>query len=94
MANLLESPLVGTPAAHSYVAFDSDPERVLASQRAGFKVLYGDATRSAVLRAAGVKDPRAVVVCYAEKSQALTAVHCIRAEYPQVPIYVTAADLR
>lgn len=65
-----------------------------ASQQAGFRVLYGDATRTAVIRAAGVEDPKAVVVCYADKAQALQAVHFVRADYPTVPIYATAADLR
>ncbi|PNW71980.1 hypothetical protein CHLRE_16g687450v5 [Chlamydomonas reinhardtii] len=97
VANMLESPLAtpgggGEPPA--YLAFDLDPERVAAGRKAGFKVVWGDATRGAVLRAAGVDAPRAVAVCYADKESALQAVYTCRAEFPAVPIYACAADLR
>ncbi|KAG2451237.1 hypothetical protein HYH02_003844 [Chlamydomonas schloesseri] len=97
VANMLESPLAtpgggGEPPA--YLAFDMDPERVAAGRKAGFKVVWGDATRGAVLRAAGVDSPRAVAVCYADKESALQAVYTCRAEFPAVPIYACAADLR
>ena len=58
------------------------------------QVVWGDATRGAVLRAAGVDAPRAVAVCYADKESALQAVYTCRAEFPAVPIYACAADLR
>ncbi|KAG2435789.1 hypothetical protein HXX76_006985 [Chlamydomonas incerta] len=97
VANMLESPLAtpgGGGEPPEYLAFDLDPERVAAGRKAGFKVVWGDATRGAVLRAAGVDAPRAVAVCYAEKESALQAVYTCRAEFPAVPIYACAADFR
>ncbi|GFR52487.1 hypothetical protein Agub_g15057 [Astrephomene gubernaculifera] len=93
---MLESPLASPDgsAPPPYLAFDLDPERVAAGRKAGFKVLFGDATRSAVLRAAGVECPRAVVVAYPDPETALQAVANMRAAFPSVTIYACAADLR
>ncbi|KXZ54882.1 hypothetical protein GPECTOR_4g954 [Gonium pectorale] len=95
VANMLESPLASSDGSQpAYVAFDLDPDRVAAGRKAGFKVLFGDATRSAVLRAAGVEAPRAIAVCYPDKESALSAVYTLRADFPAVTIYACAADLR
>ncbi|EFJ41469.1 hypothetical protein VOLCADRAFT_68169 [Volvox carteri f. nagariensis] len=96
VANMLESPLASLDGSSvlPYVAFDLDPDRVAAGRKAGFKVLYGDATRSVVLRAAGVEEPRAVAVCYADREAALQAVSSMRIDFPSVPIYACASDLR
>jgi voltage-gated potassium channel Kch len=129
---MLDSPLAASEGdLPQYIAFDSDPDRVMAGQKAGFKVrgyccrsvctcgdrsllrmprcgsltsitlhglcrqlLFGDATRGAVLRAAGVEEPRAVVVCYADKESAVMAVGTLSLEFPSTPIYACAADLR
>ncbi|GLI67394.1 hypothetical protein VaNZ11_011578 [Volvox africanus] len=96
IANMLESPLASSDGSSvmPYVAFDLDPDRVAAGRKAGFKVLFGDATRSAVLTAAGVEEPRAVAVCYADREAALQAVYTMRTDFPSVPIYACASDLR
>lgn len=63
VANMLESPLATSGSSEGqlgYVAFDLDPVRVAASRKAGFEVLFGDGTRAAVLKAAGVEKPKAV----------------------------------
>lgn len=63
VANMLESPLATSGSSQGqlgYVAFDLDPVRVAASRKAGFEVLFGDGTRAAVLKAAGVEKPKAV----------------------------------
>ena len=65
LANLLENPLVPS----SYVAFDVDPNRVQAGRQAGFPVIFGDASRRAVLEAAGVENPRAFLVSHRQKEQ-------------------------
>ncbi|KAG2498210.1 hypothetical protein HYH03_003961 [Edaphochlamys debaryana] len=96
VANMLESPLASADGAKlpPYLAFDLDPDRVAAGRKAGFKVTFGDGTRPVVLRAAGVEAPRAVAVCYADKEQALAAVGALRSDFPAVPIFACAADLR
>ncbi|MEW5319391.1 MAG: hypothetical protein WDW38_010547 [Sanguina aurantia] len=97
VANMLESPLATSGSSQGqlgYVAFDLDPVRVAASRKAGFEVLFGDGTRAAVLKAAGVEKPKAVVICYPDKEQALRAVHSIRSDFPGVRLYACASDLR
>jgi Trk K+ transport system NAD-binding subunit len=76
------------------VAFDNDPERVRAAQKSGFRVLFGDGTRTSVLQAAGIRNPRAVVVCYTDKEEATQAVVSARVQFGDVPIYACACDLR
>lgn len=99
LANMLESPLVqkdfdGVPNKITYVAFDMDPARVRSSRQAGFHVLYGDGARISVLKAAGVVRPKAVVVCYSIRHQAIKTVATLRQAFPGVPLYACASDLR
>jgi monovalent cation:H+ antiporter-2, CPA2 family len=66
-----------------------------AARKAGFNVVYGDGTRAAVLRAAGVKKPRALAVCLtSNKLAAHKAVESLRVSYPTVPLYALGADIR
>ena len=65
LANLLESPLVPS----SYIAFDTDVGRVQAGRQAGFPVIFGDASRRAVLEAAGADCPRAFLVSHRLRDQ-------------------------
>ena len=76
-----------------YVAFDLDVSRVQAARRAGFNVLYGDASRPAVLMAAGVRRPAGIAVAYASRERALSATAALRAAYgPTLPIVARARD--
>ena len=76
-----------------YVAFDLDPRRVQAARRRGYNVLYGDASRPAVLSAAGIKRPAAVAVAYARPERALAAVTSLREAFgTELPILARARD--
>ncbi len=76
-----------------YVAFDLDPRRVQAARRRGYNVLYGDASRPAVLSAAGIKRPAAVAVAYARPERALAAVTSLREAFgTDLPILARARD--
>lgn len=76
-----------------YLAYDLDPRRVLAARRRGFAVLYGDASRVEVLKAAGVRRPGAMVVAYSKPERALAAVTAARAAFgPALPIHARARD--
>eukprot|EP00798_Chlamydomonas_sp_ICE-L_P017163 gene17163-23474_t len=92
MANMLESPILGV-RGQRYVAFDLDPKRVAVARSAGFSVVYGDGSRQAVLSAAGIKNPKAIVVCVNDRNQAVDAVHSLRVTYPNVQIYACGKDL-
>jgi Kef-type K+ transport system membrane component KefB/voltage-gated potassium channel Kch len=83
----------GVDAACGYVAFDLDPRRVQGARRRGYNVLYGDASRPAVLAAAGIKRPSAVAVAYARPERSLAAVTSLRAAYgAALPILARARD--
>jgi CPA2 family monovalent cation:H+ antiporter-2 len=42
---------------------DNDPDRVALLRSNGFNVYYGDATKPALLRAAGIEDAELLVLC-------------------------------
>lgn len=92
LVNMLENPMV--PSRPSYVVFDLDPARVQAARHSGFPVIFGDGSREVVLQAAGVKRPRAFVVCHRNSEQALRAVEQLHSSYPTVPVYACGADPR
>jgi len=77
-----------------YMAFDSNPARVIEARNRGLPVFYGDACRPEVLKAAGIKHPKAVVVTLDDKDGASKAVNAIRREYPNIQIFVRAKDAK
>lgn len=102
LANLLSSPLSASTkqdggteqsGVSKYVAFDLNIPRVKNARKKGFAVYFGDGSRSDVLKAAGVLNPRAFVVLHSQREVTTRAVESIRAAFPQVPIYARAADL-
>ncbi|KAJ1690522.1 hypothetical protein LUZ63_014677 [Rhynchospora breviuscula] len=97
LANFLSAPLasgmeesnVGWP----YVAFDLNPNVVKEARKLGFRVLYGDGSRPAVLQSAGISSPKAVMIMYTGEEKTIEAVQRIRLAFPAVPIYARAQDL-
>mmetsp|Transcript_27448 Transcript_27448/g.69813 ORF Transcript_27448/g.69813 Transcript_27448/m.69813 type:complete len:942 (-) Transcript_27448:1022-3847(-) len=96
LAALLDAPMASVPETTSrkYIAFDLDPARVQAARSAGYKVVYGDGSRAAVLKAAGVVQPRMIAVCLPNKVNAHRAVATLRTTFPTTPIYALASDIR
>ncbi|OMO92112.1 hypothetical protein COLO4_17848 [Corchorus olitorius] len=98
LANFLSTPLVsggeGDSMGLNYVAFDLNPSVVKASRKLGFPVLYGDASRPAVLQSAGISSPKAVLIMYRGKKRTLEAVQRLRLAFPAVPIYARAQDVK
>ncbi len=76
----------------SYVALDSDPERVHAAAGAGEPVVYGDCTRSEILLAAGLKRANVVVITFADLEAALRALDRIRQVRSDIPVVVRARE--
>ena len=70
----------------NYVAFDLDPDIVTKAYKSGKRVLYGDGSQPKVLTTAGIENPHAFVVTYAEPELATQAVERLRLAYPSVPI--------
>ncbi|KAG4398555.1 hypothetical protein AAZX31_08G062800 [Glycine max] len=98
LANFLSNPLasggdsdeVGWP----YVAFDLDPSVVKAARKIGFPVLYGDGSRPDVLHSAGVSSPKAFMIMYTGKKKTIEAVQRLKLNFPAIPIYARARDLK
>mmetsp|Transcript_4018 Transcript_4018/g.14920 ORF Transcript_4018/g.14920 Transcript_4018/m.14920 type:complete len:230 (+) Transcript_4018:962-1651(+) len=77
-----------------YMAFDMNPARVIEARNKGLPVFFGDACRPEVLKAAGIKNPKAVVVTLDDKDGASKAVNALRREYPSIQIFVRAKDAK
>ena len=75
-----------------YAALDLDPELVTQARSRELPVMYGDASRMEVLKAAGIERARAVVVTLDEPEAAARAVHVARSLLPELPILVRARD--
>ncbi len=75
-----------------FVALDLDPYRVRAAREAGDPVIYGNATRSDMLRAAGVYHANAAVITFKAHKQVMRALEVLRAGRPDLPILVRAKD--
>ena len=76
------------------LALDLDPGRVREAREAGDRVVYGDATREGILRAAGVERARLLVVSFADDAAALRTVEHARRLAPELPIVVRTRDDR
>ena len=59
--------------ATQFIAFDRNPSRVALGQDKRVRVVYGDGASPVLLKAAGVDQPRAIVVTYANDKRVLEA---------------------
>ena len=75
-----------------WVAVDLEPGRVEAARARGLPVLYGDASRIEVLRAAGVSRAAAAVVTLDNPHGAERAVGALRHALPGLPVVVRSRD--
>jgi CPA2 family monovalent cation:H+ antiporter-2 len=76
----------------SYVALDTDPERVLEAAGAGEPVVFGDCTRSEILLAAGLSRASVVIITFADIETALRALHRIRQMRGDIPVVVRSRE--
>jgi len=72
---------------------DHDPDQIEVLRRIGFKVFYGDATRTDLLRAAGAAQARALVVAIDEVEGSLALVDAVRRDYPDLPLFARARNV-
>jgi Kef-type K+ transport system membrane component KefB/voltage-gated potassium channel Kch len=80
----------GTGAANGgVVCFDLNPSRVTSGVLSGAPVVFGDGAKLDLLKAAGVTEPRAVIISLKNNERRLGAVERLRSFLPQgTPIYV------
>ena len=76
----------------SYVAMDSDPERVREAAADGSSVVYGDASRREALTSAGLSKARAVAITFANTPVALKILHNVHQQRPELPVIVRTVD--
>ncbi len=76
----------------SFIAIDMDLNRVNDAANAGEKVMYGDASRRVVLRAAGIERAKALVVAYADDRSSTKVLNVIRETYSDLPVVVRTRD--
>src|SRR5205085_5550970 len=76
----------------TYVALDSDPERVREAAAAGTSVVYGDATRREALVAAGLAKARGLAITFADTPAALKILHLVHQVRPDLPVIVRTLD--
>lgn len=75
-----------------FVALDIDPTRVHEAAVAGEHVMYGDAGRSAVLKAAGAGHAKALIVSYSDMRSSMKVLHVTQERYPELPVIVRTTD--
>lgn len=75
-----------------YIALDIDPARVLEAAAAGENVMFGDAARRVVLKAAGCERAKALIISYADNRAAMKILHIAQESYPQLPVIVRTVD--
>ncbi len=71
---------------------DNDPERVALLRANGFNVYYGDATKPALLRSAGIEDADLLVLCLDDPEKNKLLVDYVKENYPHIKIFVRAKN--
>jgi len=71
---------------------DNDPEMIRSATQFGFKVYYGDGTRTDVLNAAGAKDAQAILICADGKDQVTQMIERIKAMCPHSVVLARSFD--
>lgn len=69
------------------VVFELNPTRVSAGIQSGVNVIYGDGASVDLMRAAGVRKPKAVIIVFRSEARRLEATERLREALPNTPIY-------
>ncbi len=72
---------------------DHDPEQIELLRKFGFKVFYGDATRTDLLHAAGALNAKILVVAIDDIEDSLALVDAVRREFPHLQILARARNV-
>lgn len=71
---------------------ETDPDHVEMLRSFGFKVFYGDATRTELLEAAGIADARLLIISLADRAKVARLVTELREQHPHVRLLARAHD--
>ena len=72
---------------------DNNPDNIEVLRKFGFKVYYGDASRSDLLASAGAAEAKVLVVAVDDKQQSLKIVDLAQRTYPHLKILVRSTDM-
>ncbi len=72
---------------------DHDADQIDLLRTFGFKVFYGDATRTDLLHAAGAAKAQALVVAIDDVADSLALVDAVRSAFPDLPIMARARNV-
>lgn len=75
-----------------YIALDLDSHLVKTASQSGYNVIYGDASHPEILRAAGIKNAKALVISLSDNSAAKKILKLVRHKYPKLPVLVRCRD--
>lgn len=78
----------------AYTALDHNPEHVAFVRRFGARAYFGDPTRESVLRAAGAKSARLLIVTLDDPESVLKAAEVARRHFPHLRIIARARNRR
>ncbi len=77
----------------SATVLDHDPDQIELLRKFGFKVFYGDATRTDLLQAAGAHNARILVVAIDDVDDSLALVDAARRAFPHLEILARARNV-
>lgn len=86
LARLLESEHI------HYIALDADPARVRDASSAGETVVFGDASRREVLKAAGLNRARGLVITFNNYADSMKILRLAQELRPDLPVIVRTHD--
>jgi CPA2 family monovalent cation:H+ antiporter-2 len=75
-----------------YLALEADLGQLRRAQRQGHRVVFGDATRHGILRAAELGRARAVVVTFSDTAAVERLLRRIRHDRPELPVLVSTDE--
>ncbi len=87
---IASQPLLGH--GHAISIIDNDVEMIQAAAQFGFKVYYGDGTRSDILHAAGAGNADLILVCIDNKAATTRIVEMIRQDFPLAKVMARSFD--
>ncbi|MTH33402.1 potassium transporter [Paracoccus limosus] len=90
MGQIVSQPLIAR--GHSISIIESDPQTIRDADQFGFKVWYGDGSRSDVLHAAGAEKASLIVAVPGDKHATTRIVELVKHEFPLVPVLARAYD--
>ena len=70
---------------------EHDTDRVELLRKLGLKVFYGDASRQALLHAAGAEKARILILAFNDHEKTINIVHKVRKNYPHLKIFTRSS---